>query len=99
MALLTIASADVVTDGSVGAATSLTGPDSAITGGNASTIDGLLHVSSADYLALGEQMERFLATPLESEVLSTAAPAAFGFLGSNAGSIQLQGANFNPDQW
>lgn len=157
--------ADITTDGSVGAAQSLTGPDFAIgadlgqqrggnlfhsysqfniatgesattsgpqsitnivqrvTGGEISTIDGLLrstidganmvlmnsagvlfganasidisgslHITSADYVTL-DDLTQFLATPLEGEILSTAAPAAFGFLGSSAGSIELQGTD------
>ncbi|MDM8549583.1 filamentous hemagglutinin N-terminal domain-containing protein [Desulfobacterales bacterium HSG2] len=49
------------------------GPDASL------DLSGSFHASTADYLRLGEN-ERFYSNPIESEVLSTAPPAAFGFL-------------------
>jgi filamentous hemagglutinin family protein len=156
------ASADITTDGSVGPALSLPGPDfqvtaslgqqvggnlfhsfttfnintgesatfsslvpvsnviSRVTGGSASNIDGLLrstipgadvyllnpngvmigdnaslnvsgsfYASTADYLKLGTN-GRFDASNPGNSVLVTAAPSAFGFLGSAPASISVQ---------
>ncbi|MCP4700251.1 MAG: filamentous hemagglutinin N-terminal domain-containing protein [Gammaproteobacteria bacterium] len=103
------------------------GPDSVdniisrVTGGEASSIDGLLasfipdvnlyflnpagvmlgpnaalniggsfHVSSADYLRLGED-ERFYSLPAAGENLSVAAPAAFGFLDGDIAPLSFSG--------
>ena len=45
-------------------------------------ISGSFHVSTANYLRLGES-DRFYSSSMEGEVLSTEAPTAFGFLGEN----------------
>ena len=79
--------------GIAGANLFLLNPAGVLFGPNASLdISGSLHVSTADYLVL-DDMQKFMATPLQGELLSTAAPASFGFLdGSSLGQIQLQGA-------
>jgi len=48
------------------------------------------HVSSADHLRLADGAT-FASTPVEGEVLSAAAPEAFGFLGPGAGPVHLAG--------
>ncbi len=53
-------------------------------------IRGSFHVSTADFLRLGKN-ERFYAMPHESDVLSAASPAAFGFLDGDAGKISFEG--------
>ncbi len=52
-------------------------------------IGGSFHVSTADYLRLGEN-ERFYATPMKSEVLSAASPTAFGFLDDTISPITFE---------
>ncbi|QTA91438.1 filamentous hemagglutinin N-terminal domain-containing protein [Desulfonema magnum] len=60
-------------------------------GPNASLdLGGSFHVSTADYLRLGDN-EKFYASPLETDVLSTAPPTAFGFLDDDAASIIFEG--------
>lgn len=54
-------------------------------------INGSFHVSTADYLELGEN-GRFDARYPENDVLKTAPPSAFGFLGENSGSLTFQGS-------
>ena len=53
---------------------------------------GSFHVSTADYLRMGEN-EKFFVNPLENEVLSVAAPTAFGFLQTSelSGFISIEG--------
>ncbi|MCP4107030.1 MAG: CHAT domain-containing protein, partial [Desulfobacteraceae bacterium] len=51
---------------------------------------GSFHVSTADYLRMGDT-EKFYAAPRESDVLSAANPAAFGFLDNNAAPITFKG--------
>ncbi|MDM8517793.1 filamentous hemagglutinin N-terminal domain-containing protein [Desulfobacterales bacterium HSG16] len=61
----------------------LINPSGVVFGPNASLdIGGSFHVTTADYLRMGEN-ERFYVS-LENDVLSTKAPAAFGFLSSPA---------------
>ncbi|ODS24428.1 hypothetical protein AB835_03780 [Candidatus Endobugula sertula] len=73
----------------------LLNPAGVLFGSNASLdVSGSLHISSADYLRFANN-EQFMAVPQVGEVLSTAAPAAFGFLGSD-GAIQIQGAVLTP---
>lgn len=57
--------------------------------GAALYLDGSFHVSTADYL--GFENEKFYAMPQENEVLSVAAPLAFGFLDSDIAPIYLEG--------
>jgi len=59
-------------------------------------ISGSFHVSTADYLRLGEQ-GRFSATHPNHSVLVTAPPEAFGFLDSDPGSITIQGSFIKTD--
>jgi filamentous hemagglutinin family protein len=61
----------------------LFGPNAAL------DIGGSFHVSTADYLRMGEE-ERFYAVQ-ESEVLSAAAPDAFGFLDDVIEKIRFEG--------
>ncbi len=56
-------------------------------------IGGSFHVSTADYLRLGNN-ERFYAKPIEGEVLSSAAPSAFGFLKDSPAPISFEGKGF-----
>ena len=60
------------------------GPDAAL------DLTGSFHASTADYLKLGEN-DRFYAQALKSEVLSIAAPSAFGFLDNDISPITLEG--------
>jgi len=55
-------------------------------------ISGSFHVSTADYLRMGEN-DRFsaFAEAREGDVLSVASPSAFGFLDGNAGNISIEG--------
>ncbi|MDM8525331.1 filamentous hemagglutinin N-terminal domain-containing protein [Desulfococcaceae bacterium HSG8] len=53
-------------------------------------LGGSFHVSTADYLGL-ENGERFYTMPQENEVMSVAAPTAFGFLDNEVGSISFEG--------
>jgi filamentous hemagglutinin family protein len=69
----------------------LLNPAGVMFGPNASLdIGGSFHVSTADYLRMGEN-EKFFSTPIQGEVLSAASPAAFGFLNSDAASISVEG--------
>ena len=54
------------------------------------SIDGSFHTSTADYLRLGDA-DLFYSEPLQGEILSTAAPKAFGFFGAPKGGITLEG--------
>ncbi|NJL58794.1 MAG: filamentous hemagglutinin N-terminal domain-containing protein [Desulfobacteraceae bacterium] len=61
-------------------------------GSNASLdLGGSFHVSTADYLKMGDN-ERFYSKPLANEILSIAAPSAFGFLNDKPGSISAEGS-------
>ncbi len=53
-------------------------------------LTGSFYVSTADYLGMGEG-ERFFSRPAEGELLSVAAPSAFGFLDENPGLIRFEG--------
>ncbi len=69
----------------------LLNPAGVMFGENASLdIRGSFHVSTADYLRMGEN-DRFYSTPRQGEVLFAAAPTAFGFLDSDVAPISLQG--------
>jgi len=70
----------------------LLNPAGLMFGPNASLdLSGSFHISTADYLRLGEN-ERFYANPMENDVLSSAAPTAFGFLDEDTGNISVKGA-------
>ncbi|MGE0087434.1 MAG: filamentous hemagglutinin N-terminal domain-containing protein [Desulfococcaceae bacterium] len=69
----------------------LLNPAGFIFGPNASLdIGGSFHVSTADYLRMGDS-EKFFSQPVENEILSVAPPAAFGFLNAGSGSIVFEG--------
>ncbi|MCP4111515.1 MAG: CHAT domain-containing protein [Desulfobacteraceae bacterium] len=53
-------------------------------------IGGSFHVSTADYLCMGEH-EKFFTMPLDNEILSISPPTAFGFLDNNVGKISIEG--------
>jgi filamentous hemagglutinin family protein len=57
-------------------------------------LQGSFHVSTADYLKLGEG-GRFDATNPENSVLTTAPPESFGFLGDRPASIAFQGSGLS----
>jgi len=62
-------------------------------------LTGSFHVSTADYLRLGEN-DRFYTQPLESDILSTAAPAAFGFLDGDVAGITIEGkGDITREEW
>lgn len=60
------------------------GPDASL------DLGGSFHVSTADYLRMGEN-DRFYAMPHANEVMSVAAPAAFGFLDNDNAPIIVEG--------
>jgi filamentous hemagglutinin family protein len=66
-------------------------------GPNASLqVQGSFHASTADYIALSDGV-RFSAIPSPTDALLTSAsPAAFGFLGANVGQIDVQTGTFTP---
>lgn len=57
-------------------------------------IGGALHVSTADYLRMADTT-MFNSKPTTGEVLSLAAPSAFGFVAGNAGAIVANGSSLN----
>ncbi len=60
---------------------------------------GSFHVSTADYLRMGNN-NRFFTESLDNEMLSVAAPAAFGFLDNDAASITIEGkGEIAGDDW
>jgi|GEM_PF-330458 len=69
-------------------------------GPNASLdLTGSFHVSTADYLRLGEN-ERFYSIPHANDVLSVAAPAAFGFLNNDISPITYEGrGEITEEEW
>ncbi|QTA91437.1 filamentous hemagglutinin N-terminal domain-containing protein [Desulfonema magnum] len=67
------------------------GPDASL------DLGGSFHVSTADYLRLGDN-EKFYTNPLESDVLSVAAPAAFGFLDNDISPITFEGKGEIPSE-
>jgi large exoprotein involved in heme utilization and adhesion len=52
-------------------------------------VQGSFHVSTADYLGLADRTRFSAISPGDNQVLTTAAPEAFGFLGDNPNSITL----------
>ncbi|MDH5435504.1 MAG: filamentous hemagglutinin N-terminal domain-containing protein [Gammaproteobacteria bacterium] len=70
----------------------LINPSGVVFGQNASlNLTGSFHVSTADYLVLGSGNDRFYSNKLESSVLTTAAPTAFGFLDNSIAPITFEG--------
>ena len=70
----------------------LINPSGVVFGPNASLdVGGSFHVSSADYLKLGDS-GRFDASNPGASVLISAAPAAFGFLGPKPAAVTVDGA-------
>src|SRR6266545_7995299 len=71
----------------------LLNPSGVMFGPNATLdVPGSFHVSTADYLKLGDN-GRFDATTPSNSVLTSAPPSAFGFLGSNSAPITIQGSS------
>ena len=69
----------------------LINPNGIMFGPNASLdLNGSFHASTADYLRLGDD-ELFYAKPMDGELLSAAAPAAFGFLDDDVAPIKMEG--------
>ena len=58
------------------------------------SIDGSFHASTADYVRFGNA-DLFYSEPLQGEILSTAAPAAFGFFGAPQGDITVAGSQLD----
>ncbi len=54
-------------------------------------LQGSFTAGTSNYLSF-ENGDRFYTTPIESELLSSAAPSAFGFLPGDAAPIQMEGA-------
>jgi len=75
-------------------------PAGVMFGSNASLdLSGSFHVSTADYLRMGAS-ERFYSKPMADEILSVAAPSAFGFLSDKPAMISIEGKGLIPaDQW
>ncbi|MCP4345525.1 MAG: filamentous hemagglutinin N-terminal domain-containing protein [Desulfobacterales bacterium] len=61
------------------------GPDASL------ELGGSFHVSTADYLRMGEN-EKFFSEPAETDLLSAASPAAFGFLDNDVATISFEGS-------
>lgn len=55
-------------------------------------VQGSFHVSTADFLRLEDGVRFTSFQSAEDQVLTTAPPAAFGFLGDNPGSISFKGS-------
>ncbi|MBF0100915.1 MAG: filamentous hemagglutinin N-terminal domain-containing protein, partial [Desulfobacterales bacterium] len=71
----------------------LLNPAGVIFGKNAALdVSGSFHVSTADYLRMGEQ-DRFYSTPFQGDVLSIASPTAFGFLQDAPAPITFEGGD------
>ncbi|MCP4696307.1 MAG: filamentous hemagglutinin N-terminal domain-containing protein, partial [Gammaproteobacteria bacterium] len=62
--------------------------------GNKASLDvpGSVHVSTADYLRLGDGEGRFAAALPETTVLSVAPPSAFGFMNDSPAPLSLHGS-------
>jgi len=55
-------------------------------------VNGSFHVSTADFLRLGEDGAFRVSLADEQSALSVSAPAAFGFLRDNPSGIRLEGS-------
>src|SRR5262249_53871736 len=74
------------------AALYLLNPAGVMFGPNATLdVPGSFHVSTADYVKLSDG-GRYAATRPETSVLTSAPPAAFGFLGPNPAPITIKGS-------
>jgi filamentous hemagglutinin family protein len=70
----------------------LLNPSGVLFGPNATLdVNGSFHVSTADYLRMADG-EKFSANLSQQSVLTSAPPAAFGFLSSNPAPITIQGS-------
>lgn len=59
-------------------------------------LGGSFHVSTADYLQMGDQGKAFYSIPTDGETLSAAPPSAFGFLSDSPAGIVLEGRAVDP---
>lgn len=79
----------IETTGFTGANLYLINPAGIIFGATAQlNVEGSFHATTADYMSLGNDGV-FYAAVAENSVLTISAPSAFGFLGSNPGSIEV----------
>ena len=73
----------------------LINPAGVLFGSNASlSISGSFHTSTADFIRMGAD-DSFFSQPLQGEILSTAAPEAFGFFGAPKGTITVRSSQLN----
>jgi filamentous hemagglutinin family protein len=73
----------------------LLNPSGVLFGPNATLdVPGSFHVSTADYLRMADGA-KFSANLSQESVLTSAPPAAFGFLGSNPAPITIQGSTLH----
>ena len=71
-------------------------PNGVVFGPDASLdLNGSFHVSTADYLRLGANLQDgvFYATDPNSDLMTSAPPSAFGFLGDSTSSIAINQSN------
>lgn len=72
-------------------------PAGVLFGPNASlSINGSFHTSTADFIRLGDS-DLFYSEPLQGEILSAAAPRAFGFFGASKADIIVTGSQLDLD--
>ncbi|MCK4705523.1 MAG: filamentous hemagglutinin N-terminal domain-containing protein, partial [Gammaproteobacteria bacterium] len=89
----------IQTTGFTGANLYLINPAGILFGATAQlNVEGSFHATTADYINLGGDGV-FYANVAENSVLSISAPTAFGFLGSNPGSIEVHTGGIDETFW